>query len=81
MLLGERLHHLVHRARRELCGGAGQPSPTTSANFTGRSLNVATGPTGGVYIVYGAGIANVLTQKLGVAANAQVTPASVEYSR
>ena len=60
------------------CGGAGQPSPTTSANFAGRSLNVATGPTGGVYIVYGAGIANVLTQKLGVAANAQVTPASVD---
>ena len=58
------------------------PSATSGAsatpNFAGKTLNIATGPTGGVYIIYGAGIANVLTAKLGVAANAQVTPASVD---
>ena len=51
---------------------------TATPNFTGRALNVATGPTGGVYIVYGAGMANVLTNKLKVSANAQSTPASVD---
>lgn len=58
------------------------PSPSASAaaapNFAGRTLNLVTGPTGGVYIVYGAGIANALSAKLGVSANAQVTPASVD---
>ncbi len=51
---------------------------TAAPNFAGRALNVATGPTGGVYIVYGAGVANVLTNKLKVSANAQSTPASVD---
>src|SRR5919198_3966389 len=59
-------------------GGEGSPGPSASQNFAGKSLTVATGPTGGVYITYGAGIANVLSQKLGVSANAQVTPASVD---
>ncbi len=60
--------------------GVAAPSPTAGGtpNFAGRTLNLVTGPTGGVYIVYGAGIANVLSQKLGVAANSQVTPASVD---
>ncbi len=67
---------------------AAPPAPTTAAgasataaaapNFAGRTLNVLTGPTGGVYIVYGAGIANVLSTKLGVSASAQSTPASVD---
>ena len=51
---------------------------TAAPNFAGRAVNVATGPTGGVYIVYGAGVANVLTNKLKVSANAQSTPASVD---
>ncbi len=57
------------------------PSPTGTAalkDYTGRSLTFATGPVGGVYIVYGAGIANVLTNKLKVAATAQTTTASVD---
>ena len=56
----------------------GAATATAAPNFTGRALNVATGPTGGVYIVYGAGVANVLTNKLKVSANAQSTPASVD---
>ncbi len=47
-------------------------------SFQGKSVNVVTGPPGGVYIVYGAGIANVLTQKLKVSASAQSTPASID---
>jgi hypothetical protein len=56
------------------------PSPTGAAlkDYTGRSITVATGPVGGVYIVYGAGIANVLTNKLKVAGTAQTTTASVD---
>ena len=61
-------------------GGESSPSGAASGtpNFAGKTLNVATGPTGGVYVIYGAGIANLLSQKLGVTANAQVTPASVD---
>ena len=61
-------------------GGEQSPSASVSAtpNFAGKTLNVATGPAGGVYVIYGAGIANVLSAKLGVAASAQVTPASVD---
>jgi TRAP transporter TAXI family solute receptor len=51
---------------------------TATPNFTGRPLTIATGGTGGVYIIYGAGIANVLSSKLGVAGTAQSTTASVD---
>lgn len=51
---------------------------TATANFAGRAVTIATGGTGGVYIVYGAGLANVLSNKLGVAATAQSTTASVD---
>ncbi len=46
-------------------------------SYEGRSLNIVTGGTGGVYIVYGAGLADILSKKLRVAASAQATPASV----
>ena len=63
------------------------PTPTSSAagsaaakapDFTGKTLNIVTGGTGGVYIVYGAGLADMLTKRLKVAASAQSTPASVD---
>lgn len=67
---------------------ASTPSPTAAAsgsaaasatpNFAGKSLNIVTGGTGGVYIVYGAGLADLLSKKLGVAASAQQTTASVD---
>ena len=57
-------------------------SPTASAtgtpNFTGKTLNIVTGGTGAVYIVYGAGLAELLNKKLGTAASAQSTTASVD---
>lgn len=62
-----------------------QPTPTSAAtgatatpNFSGKTVTVATGGTGGVYIVYGAGLAKVLTNRLGVAGSAQTTTASVD---
>jgi hypothetical protein len=67
--------------------GVGAPaSPTTAASaaasaepdFTGKTLNIATGATGAVYIIYGAAIADQLTKKLKVAASSQSTPASVD---
>ncbi len=58
------------------------PAPSTAVSkapdFTGKTLNIATGGTGGVYIVYGAGLADMLTKKMKVAASAQSTPASVD---
>src|SRR3954467_780014 len=60
------------------------PSASSSAaasatpNFEGRSLNIVTGGTGGVYIVLGAGLADVLTKKMKVSASAQQTTASVD---
>ena len=66
---------------------AATPAPAASAaaaatiapppSFEGKTLNVVTGGTGGVYIVYGAGLADILTKKLKVAASAQATAASV----
>ena len=62
----------------------GTPTASTAASasatpdFTGKSLNIVTGGTGGVYIVYGAGLADLLTKKLKVAASAQQTTASVD---
>jgi hypothetical protein len=70
--------------------GVGAPaSPTGAAasaaasaaaepDFSGKTLNIATGATGAIYIIYGAGIADLLTKKLKVAASSQSTPASVD---
>src|SRR5437764_4407298 len=54
-------------------------SPNSSAvpSYEGRTLNIVTGGTGGVYIVYGAGLADILSKKMNVAASAQATAASV----
>ncbi|CAN5169819.1 TAXI family TRAP transporter solute-binding subunit [soil metagenome] len=60
---------------------ASGPEPVATGaepSFEGRSVNIVTGPPGGVYVVYGAGIANVLTQRLKVSASPQSTPASVD---
>jgi TRAP transporter TAXI family solute receptor len=54
------------------------PSSTGTPNFTGKTLNIVTGGTGAVYIVYGAGLAELLNKKLGTAASAQSTTASVD---
>ncbi|HET8569802.1 MAG TPA: TAXI family TRAP transporter solute-binding subunit [Candidatus Limnocylindria bacterium] len=55
-------------------GGA---TSTAAPDFSGKTLNVVTGGTGGVYIVYGAGLAELLNKKLRTAASAQSTAASV----
>lgn len=70
------------------CAAPRQAAPTATApgtaaasatpDFTGRTLNIVTGGTGGVYIVYGAGLADLLTKKMKVAASAQQTTASVD---
>src|SRR5438128_12618211 len=57
---------------------AGRAAASATPDFTGRTLNIVTGGTGGVYIVYGAGLADMLTKRLKVAASAQSTPASVD---
>src|SRR5438046_8862659 len=54
------------------------PSATGTPNFTGKTLNIVTGGTGAVYIIYGAGLAELLNKKLGTAASAQSTTASVD---
>lgn len=56
---------------------AATAAPKATPNFAGKPLNIVTGGTGGVYIVYGGGLANLLTNKLGAAATAQSTNASV----
>jgi len=57
---------------------AGSAAASATPDFTGRTLNIVTGGTGGVYIVYGAGLADMLTKRMKVAASAQSTPASVD---
>ncbi|HKY51922.1 MAG TPA: TAXI family TRAP transporter solute-binding subunit [Candidatus Limnocylindria bacterium] len=57
---------------------AGTAAATATPSFAGKTLNVVTGGTGGVYIIYGAGLAELLNKKLGTAASAQSTPASVD---
>jgi TRAP-type uncharacterized transport system substrate-binding protein len=52
---------------------AGTAAASATPDFTGRTLNIVTGGTGGVYIVYGAGLADMLTKKMKVAASAQST--------
>src|SRR5438445_8373974 len=54
------------------------PAGSAARDFTGKTLNIVTGGTGGVYIIYGAGLADVLSKKMKVAASAQSTPASVD---
>jgi uncharacterized protein len=57
---------------------AGTAAASATPDFTGRTLNIVTGGTGGVYIVYGAGLADMLTKRMKLAASAQSTPASVD---
>src|SRR5213593_427221 len=54
------------------------PSATGTPSFAGKTLNIVTGGTGAVYIIYGAGLAELLNKKLGTAASAQSTTASVD---
>src|SRR5881296_3449071 len=54
------------------------PVAPGTPNITGKTLNIVTGGTGAVYIVYGAGLAELLNKKLGTAASAQSTTASVD---
>src|SRR2546428_10412783 len=54
------------------------PGPSATPNFEGRTLNVVTGPTGGGYIVYGAGPPGGLTKGVKGAARAQQATAAVE---
>ena len=56
-------------------GGA---AANATPSFTGKTLNIVTGGTGAVYIVYGAGLADLLNKKLGTSASAQSTTASVD---
>src|SRR5918992_338538 len=62
----------VSREQVEGDGDGGGPAPT-------QRLSVATGGTGGVYIVYGGGLADLITREMdGVEATAEVTSASVD---
>src|SRR5437867_12548199 len=54
------------------------PVATGTPSFTGKTRNIVTGGTGAVYIVYGAGLAELLDMRLGTAASAQSTTASVD---
>lgn len=66
------------RATSESTPAASAGSASKAPDFTGKTLNIVTGGTGGVYIVYGAGLADMLSKKMKVAASAQSTPASVD---
>ncbi|HAF10494.1 MAG TPA: C4-dicarboxylate ABC transporter substrate-binding protein [Chloroflexi bacterium] len=67
------------QAPRATSSSTTAPAATSAApDFSGKTLNIVTGGTGGVYILYGAGLADVLTKKMKVAASAQSTPASVD---
>jgi uncharacterized protein len=58
--------------------GSGTAAASATPNFEGRTLNIVTGGTGGVYIVLGAGLADVLSKKMKISASAQQTTASVD---
>jgi TRAP transporter TAXI family solute receptor len=64
-------------APRQSTTETGSPGPSATPNFAGQSINIVTGGTGGVYIIYGAGLADVLTKQLKVSASAESTAASV----
>jgi TRAP transporter TAXI family solute receptor len=66
------------RATSESTPAASAGGASKAPDFTGKTLNIVTGGTGGVYIIYGAGLADMLTKKMKVAASAQSTPASVD---
>ena len=67
------------RATSESTPSASAGSSASKApDFTGKTLNIATGGAGGVYIIYGAGLADMLNKKMKVAASPQSTPASVD---
>jgi TRAP transporter TAXI family solute receptor len=57
---------------------SGTAAASATPDFTGKTLNIVTGGTGGVYIVLGAGLADVLSKKMKIAASAQQTTASVD---
>src|SRR5205823_11318091 len=57
---------------------SGSAAASTAPSFSGKTLNIVTGGTGADYIVYGAGLAELLNKKLGTAASAQSTTASVD---
>src|SRR5256885_12360061 len=54
------------------------PSATGTPSFAGKTLNIVTGGTGAVYIVYGAGLSDLLNRKVGPAPSAQCTTPSVD---
>jgi TRAP transporter TAXI family solute receptor len=64
-------------APRQSTTETGSPAPSATPNFAGQSVNVVTGGQGGVYIIYGAGLADLLTKQLKVNASAESTAASV----
>ncbi|TMC69806.1 MAG: TAXI family TRAP transporter solute-binding subunit [Chloroflexi bacterium] len=64
-------------APRQSATDTGSPAPSATPNFTGQSVNIVTGGQGGVYIIYGAGLADLLTKQLKVNASAESTAASV----
>src|SRR2546428_12025622 len=57
---------------------SGSAAASATPNFEGKTLNIVTGGTGGVYIVLGAGLADLLSKKMKIAASAQQTTASVD---
>jgi TRAP transporter TAXI family solute receptor len=57
---------------------SGTAAASATPNFEGKTLNIVTGGTGGVYIVLGAGLADVLSKKMKISASAQQTTASVD---
>ena len=59
-------------------GASGTAGASATPDFTGKTLNIVTGGTGGVYIVLGAGLADVLSKKMKISASAQQTTASVD---
>jgi len=59
-------------------GASGTVGASATPDFTGKTLNIVTGGTGGVYIVLGAGLADVLSKKMKISASAQQTTASVD---
>jgi TRAP transporter TAXI family solute receptor len=64
-------------APRQSTTETGSPAPSATPNFAGQSVNVVTGGQGGVYIIYGAGLADLLNKQLKVNASAESTAASV----
>ena len=57
---------------------SGTAAASATPNFEGKTLNIVTGGTGGVYIVLGAGLADLLSKKMKISASAQQTTASVD---